>query len=74
MDDIHFKIGALETQVTQLNETVSQMETDVKEIKTQLLTWKSTAVGALTVLSVIGSIVLYFADAFVQYLKVKLGF
>ncbi len=74
MDDINYEIGMLKAQVSQLNDTVNSMESDVKEIKSQLLTWKSTAAGAITVLSAVGAVVLFFADALVQYIKVKLGF
>lgn len=74
MDDTNFKLGQLEAQVEQLNDTVKSMKADVEEIKSQLLTWKSTAVGAIAVLSAIGAVILFFADALVQYIKVKLGF
>lgn len=74
MDDINYKLGQLEAQVEQLNDTVISMKADVSDIKAQLLTWKSTATGAIAVLSTIGAIILYFVDGIIQYIKVKFGF
>lgn len=74
MEDTNYEIGMLKAKVDRLTETVKSVEEDVSVIKDTVLTWKSTAAGVLTVLSVIGAFILYFADALIQYVKLKLGF
>lgn len=83
-DDANYKIGIMETQVTEtrndvveLKQYISEMQKDIKEIKTQLITWKSTAAGAITilipVLSLVGAVVIWLGNGFIDLIRTKLG-
>jgi hypothetical protein len=78
--DINYEIGVIKTQIHSLQksidtlaDTVDDLAEKVDLIDTQITTWRSTAVGAIFVLSVVGSVILYLSDGLVQFIKVKLG-
>ncbi len=80
MDNMDYKIGLMESQVTEtrddvadLKTTVAEMQKDLKEIKTQLVTWRSAAAGAIAVLSFIGAGILWLSDSIIGFIKIKLG-
>ncbi len=80
MDDMNYKIGVMEAQVCETRDDVQElkkslvdMQRDLKEIKTQLNTWRSSAAGAIAVLSSIGVVILWLGDSLVSVIKIKLG-
>lgn len=80
MEDVNYKIGAIETKMTDISEDVSELkenlsavQADVKEIKDQLNTWKASATGAIFVLSIVGTFILWLGDGLVQIIRTKLG-
>lgn len=84
MDDTNYKLGQMEAQVTEtrddvveLKKSIAEMQKDIKEIKNTMITWKSTAVGAVTVivpvLSGIGAIILWLGDGLIDLIKARLG-
>lgn len=79
-----YKIGVMESQVTEtrndvieLKTYISEMQRDIKDIKTQLTTWKSTAAGAIAilipVLSAVGAVVIWLGNGFIDLIRTKLG-
>lgn len=72
-DNIQYKFGVLETQMTNTNERLDQLQKDVDEIKKQVSGWQNRATGAIVVLSAIGALVLKFADVLWGLFKIKVG-
>jgi uncharacterized protein YlxW (UPF0749 family) len=79
--DMNYEMGrreaqndALVNQLEKLTEKVSALAKDVEEMKATVNTWKSSAAGAVAVLSVIGVALVWLGDGLVQMLRVKLGF
>jgi prophage DNA circulation protein len=78
--DMNYEIGiikaqnaALKESVDTLTKTVATLTDEVEEIKTTVTTWRSTAFGAISVLSAIGAVVLWLSDGLVTIIKLKLG-
>jgi prophage DNA circulation protein len=65
--------AALKESVDTLTKTVATLTDEVEEIKTTVTTWRSTAFGAISVLSAIGAVVLWLSDGLVTIIKLKLG-
>ncbi len=80
MDNMDYKIGLMESQVTEtrddvadLKQAIVEIQKDLKEIKTQLVTWRSATYGAVTVLSFIGAGLVWLSDSVIGFIKIKLG-
>lgn len=71
--DIHFKLGSLVTSVENLSERFEKMEKDLTEVKAQVNGWQNRVTGAIAVISVIGSFVLYLGHDLFVIIKTKLG-
>lgn len=80
MEDVNYKIGAIETKVTDISDDVAELKTKlaevdktVGEINDQLKTWKASATGAVFILSFVGTFILWMGDALITVIKTKLG-
>lgn len=73
-DTTQYKLGSLSSKLDNLEEDLLSMKRDLTEIKSQLQGWQNRAAGAVAVLGVIGSIVLYLGHDLFVLIKAKLGF
>lgn len=84
MTNMDYEVGlikaqneALKEDVDRLNQTISEMQKDLKDIKTEITTWKAQATGAaaviIPILTAVGAIVLWLGDNLLQIIKVKIG-
>jgi len=74
MDDINYKIGALENQVNTVVKQNEQMAKDIAEIKKEVNEWRNRATGAVGVLSFAGVVILYLGHDLLKLIMTKLGF
>jgi len=72
--DIQFTLGTLVAKIEDINERFDKLEKDVAAVKTQVDGWQNRATGAIAVISVIGSVVLYLGHDLFVLIKTKLGF
>lgn len=73
-DTTQYKLGSLDSKLTNVEEEVAYLRQDISEIKRQLEGWQNRAAGAVAVLGVIGSVVLYLGHDLFVVIKTKLGF
>lgn len=71
---IHFKLGTVAATLENLSERFEKIEKDVAEVKSQVNGWQNKATGAIAVISIIGSFVLYLGHDLFVVIKTKLGF
>lgn len=74
---IRSQVNAIQKSVDELAETVEELTKTVSSVDKQINNWRSTAVGAITVivpiLSAVGAVVLWISDSIFDLIKIKLG-
>lgn len=81
MSEIDYKMGMIESKVEDLSKDMTEVKEDIKGIKDDLQSinakmdgWHNRAVGAVGILSLIGSIGLWLSDSIITVIRTKLGF